>query len=143
MIAELTQDLLNKLSTVTELQGRVGTQLGGTDTDAALIETPIPFSWILFNGSTPLETNGGNGRKYAVNRVEFVVLLAIEYGLELEQDFITYQLSLIDKAVGAVHASEEVNYSGLWEFTGCNLHSVYPNRLVYQLGFSANGHYTF
>lgn len=143
MIAELTQDLISKLNSVTELTGKVGAQLGGTDTDSAMVETPIPFAWVLFNNMVPLETNANNGRKYAINQVEFVVILAIDYGLDQETDFISDQLSLIDKAVGAVHASKEVNYSGLWEFTGCSLQTVYPNRLIYQLGFSANGHYTF
>lgn len=143
MIAELTQDLVNKLDSVTELTGKVGTQLGGTDTDAAMVEAPIPFAWVIFNNIVPLENTAHNGRKYAVNQVEFVVILAIDYGLDQETDFISDQLSLIDKAVGAVHASTEVTYSGLWEFTGCSLHTVYPNRLIYQLGFSANGHYTF
>jgi len=143
MIAELMTDIISKLNSVTELQNKVGAQLGGTDTDAAMSDAPVPFAWVLFNNGVPLESNLHNGRNYAINQLEFVVLLAIEYGVATEEDFILNHLSLIDKAVGAVHASEEVTYAGLWEYTGCALHATYPNRLIYQLGFSANGHYTF
>ncbi len=143
MISELITDLIAKLNSVPELTNKVGAQLGGTDTDAAMVEAPVPFAWVLFNNAAPIDSQMHNGRKYAINQVEFVVMLAIEYGLDTEEDFILNHLSLIDKAVGAVHASEEVTYAGLWEFTGVFLHATYPNRLIYQLGFSANGHYTF
>lgn len=143
MIAELITDLISKLNDIPELTDKVGAQLGGTETDAAMMEAPVPFAWVLFNNAAPLTSEMHNGRKYAINQVEFVVMLAIDYGLAEEDDFITNHLSLIDKAVGAVHASDEVTYAGLWEFTGVFLHATYPNRLIYQLGFSANGHYTF
>lgn len=141
MIYELTNDIINKLNTVPELVGKVGARVGGTDTDIAMVEAPIPFAWVLYSTSSPETNEMSNGRNYLIIQNDFVVILAIDYGSDItDSEFMQNSLSLIDKAVRAVHASEEVIYSGKWQYTGASLHTVYPNRLIYQLGFSVNGH---
>jgi hypothetical protein len=140
MIAELTKDLIAKLNTVTEFQGRVGTQTGGTDTDNQMSEAPIPFAWVIFSGSTPREPEQSGAKKYLQADNHFIAIIAFSYGDSSDDDFAEDQLSLIDKCIVAVHSSTELSNAGLWQYNGCDLHTVYPNRLVYQLSFTAVGH---
>jgi hypothetical protein len=141
MIAELTQDLINKLNTVPDFGGRVGAQVGGTDTDSTMAEAPIPFAWVIFANSNPQSTDQNNGRKYLVTENNFIVIIVFEYaGVMTDTTFIEEKLVLIDKCVEAVHASNEIPNAGLWQYNGVDLYKVYSNRLVYQLNFTAVGH---
>ncbi len=142
MIAELTQDLINKLLTVTDFNGRVGAQVGGTNTDATMAEAPVPFAWVIFANDNPQDTaNANNGRKYLVTENNFIVVIVFDYSGDMtDTSFIQSKLSLIDKCKEAVHASAELSNAGLWQYTGCDLFKVYSDRLVYQLGFTAVGH---
>lgn len=141
MITELFEDLISKLSAIPDLQGRVGAQVGGTDTDTTMMEAPVPFAWVLFANNLPQTNEANNGKNYLISSNNFIVLLVIKYSSEMtDDDFLHTHMKLIDECVTTVHSSSELNYAGLWQYTGCDLHSVFPDRLVYQLGFSANGH---
>jgi hypothetical protein len=139
MIKELMQDLQTKLTTVAALSGKVGFQLGGTDTDPNLTETPLPYAWIIFGGKTPGGQEQGSGHRWRIDAYTFHVILAIGYGMT-DVNFLT-KLKIVEDAAQAVAGTSAISNTDLWEDVGAELKSVYPNRLVYQLSFSINGHH--
>lgn len=140
MIAEITQDLINKLLTVTEFQGRVGAQVGGTSTDATMVDAPIPYAWVVFANSSPLGNEGSHGRNYLQVEYNFTVIVVIDYAEMDDNDFIGTKLLILDKCVEAVHAAPSIDNFDKWQFSGADLFKTYPNSMVYQLGFSAVGY---
>lgn len=138
MIKELLNDLLVKLDSVPELTGKVGFQVGGTETDPTLSETPVPFGWIVFGGFTP-ETPE-RGAQYRITNYAFNLILVIGYGT-LDEDFLSDHIPIIENCAQAVAGTQGNNFTDLWEVNDCELKAVYPNRLVYQVSFGINGHH--
>jgi|APFre7841882793_1041355.scaffolds.fasta_scaffold00463_5 hypothetical protein len=138
MISNLLQDLLDKLNSVEALTDKVGFQVGGTENDPTLSEAPIPFGWVVFGGSTPLAPE--RGATYRITTYEFNLILVVGYGLT-DVDFLTNHIQLIEDTAQAVSGTPGNEYTDLWEFGGAELKGVYPNRLVYNLSFSINGHH--
>lgn len=139
MIGELAQNLINSISTVTALGGRVGAVVGGTATDPTMSEAPVPFAWVIFGGDEPMNDAEG-GQKYQRVRYNFSVVVAIEYGLS-EADFMNEQLAVLEEIQMAVRGTQGHNYSDLWQYEGQELQTVFPNRLVYNMHFSIIGHH--
>lgn len=139
MIGELAQDLINKISTVSALGGRVGAVVGGTDTDPTMSEAPVPFAWVVFGGDQPVN-DIENGKRYQQIKYSFNVVCAISYG-QLEADLINNQLAVLEAIQMAVRGTQGHKYSDLWEYEGQELQTVYPSRLVYSMNFSTIGHH--
>lgn len=138
MIGELAQDLINKISTVAALGGRVGAAVGGTETDPTMSEAPVPFAWVIFGGDNPQAPE--NGQKYQQVQYNFSVVVAIDYGVS-EADLINNQFAVLEAIQMAVRGTQGHNYSDLWNYEGQELQTVFPNRLVYNLAFSIIGHH--
>jgi len=134
MIKDVTSDLVEKLSTVTALGGRVAASLGGTEADPTLALIEVPAAWVVFIGSV---NTAERDQRFQLMRLNYSVVLVLEYGAG-ESDFIDTQLKLIDDASQAVRGTKVAGADNLvWSFDGANLISVNPDRVVYQLQFSA------
>lgn len=138
MIGELAQDLINKISTVTALGGRVGAVVGGTESDPTMSDAPVPFAWVIFGGDTPNVPE--SGQKYQIVQYNFSVIVTIEYG-QPEADLLTNQFAVLEAIQMAVRGTQGHNNSDLWNYEGQELQTVFPNRLVYNMDFSINGHH--
>lgn len=139
MIGELAQNLINSISTVTALGGRVGAVVGGTATDPTMSEAPVPFAWVVFGGDQPVG-DIENGKYYQQIKYSFSVVCAIEYG-QSETDLLTSQLSVLEAIQMAVRGTQGHKHSDLWEYEGQELQTVFPSRLVYNMQFSIIGHH--
>ena len=139
MITELTQDLINKITTVPALQNRVGAAVGGTSSDPTMAQAPVPYVWIIFGGSSPTGDTQ-NGRKYRQEQYLFNVVVGISYGTT-EDDLLVNQLPILEQVQQAVAGLNPYKYADLWEFQGVNLAKITADRMIYQLEFSVIGHH--
>jgi len=139
MIKELTQDLINKIATVTSLTGKVGAVVGGTATDPTMAEAPVPFCWVTFGGDHPINDTEV-GKLYQQVAYNFAVIAVIQYG-QLEADFLNDSLKILEDIPAAVRGTEAYKYADLWEYSGSELKSILPDRLIYQFNFTIVGHH--
>ena len=140
MISDLVKDLINKISTVTALGGRVGAVVGGTETDPTMSEAPVPFAWVVFGGDTPMNDSEG-GQAYRRVKYNFTVVSAIGYGVT-EQDMFDNCIPVLESIQNAVSGTQGDNkYVDLWKYEGQELQAVFPTRLVYHINFSIIGHH--
>lgn len=140
MISDLVKDLINRISAVTALGGRVGAAVGGTETDPTMSEAPVPFAWVVFGGDTPMNDDD-HGTHYRRVRYNFTVVTAISYGIT-EQDMFDISLPVLEDIQNAVSGTQGDNkYVDLWRYEGQDLQAVFPNRLVYHINFSIIGHH--
>ena len=139
MISELTQDLINKIKSVPALQGRVGAAVGGTEADPTMANAPLPYSWVIFGGSTPTGESMSDGPKqYWIVQYQFTIVTGIAYGVS-ESDLLDNQLPVLEAIEKAVAGTKAFKYADLWEFQGADLAKIDPDRMIYQLKFSVNG----
>jgi hypothetical protein len=138
MIDIYTNDLVSKLKTVTALGENVAASMGGTEADPALALIAVPAAWVVFSG---MQNTGPDHQRFQLMRLNYSVVLILGYGAG-EVDFVDTQLKLIDDASQAVRGTI-VNDEGskVWGYDGCTLISVNPDRVVYQLNFSADAAY--
>lgn len=139
MITELTQDLINKIISVPQFQNRVGAAVGGTENDPTLAKAPLPYSWVIFEGSQPVNAEEG-GSKYRLVRYGFTAIVGIAYGVS-DQDLLTNQLPIFEAVEQAVSGTEAHKMASLWEYHGVELTKIDPDRMVYRMHFSAIGHF--
>jgi phage gp37-like protein len=139
MISTYTTDLVEKLKTVTTFGGRVAATLGGSEADPALAMVDTPAAWVVFSG---MQNTDRRGERFQLMRLNFDVVLIIEYGSG-EDDFVNTQLQLIDDASQAVRG-EIVADTGTarWAYESCRVISINPDRVIYQLNFSADAAYS-
>jgi hypothetical protein len=138
MIGELAQDLINRVTTVPALQGRVGAAVGGTENDPTMAEAPTPFAWVIFANSHPVGDTQ-NGKRYRQEQYHFSVMLAISYGDEI--NLLTTSLPILESIAQAVSGNQGQPHSDLWEYHGADLTHIQQDRLVYNLTFSIIGHF--
>jgi len=55
----LSADLVTKLLTVPEFEGRVGLSLGGRGADPNLLKAPIPLAWPVMEGCKGIDPPSG------------------------------------------------------------------------------------
>lgn len=139
MIKELLSDLINKISTVSDLGNRVGAVVGGTATDPTMSEAPVPFCWVIFGGSNFDGVEQDKGQSYQLMTYVYVAEVILEYG-SAEADFLSDSIDLLEAIPAAVRGKSSVANCKNWEFDGCELKSILADRIVYQLNFSVTGY---
>lgn len=138
MISALVKDLINKVSTVPALSGKVGAVLGGTEIDPTMSEIQVPFAWVVFGGDTPMNDDD-QGMPFQRIRYHFSVVTAIGYGVD-EQEVLDVNLPVLQAIQSAVTGTRGLtNKPDLWKYEGKDLNAVFPNRLVYHINFSIIG----
>jgi hypothetical protein len=139
MIGDLTKNLINTISTVTALSGRVGAKVGGTGTDPTMSEAPVPFAWVIFGGDNPVGDTE-NGKNYQQILYTFTVVVVISYETT-ETDLLDNKFAVLEDIQTAVRGTQGHIYSDLWKYEGQELQEIYPSRLVYQQTYSIIGHH--
>jgi hypothetical protein len=139
MISELTQDLINKIKSVPALENKVGAAVGGTEADPTMANAPLPYSWVIFGGSTPTgDSLQDGGQQYWLTQYQFTIVTGIAYG-STEADLLNNQLPVLEAIEKAVAGTKAFKYAGLWEFQGADLAKIDTDRMIYQIKFSVDG----
>lgn len=139
MIDLYTNDLVEKLKAVPAFGGRVGATLGGTEADPTLSNIEVPAAWVVFSG---LQNRDQRDRRYQMMDMSFRVVVMLDYG-NGESDFVDTQLKLIDDASQAVRGEIVADTGSMvWNFDGASIVSINPDRIVYELSFSAPAAYS-
>lgn len=140
MISELTQDLINKIKSVSAFENRVGAAVGGTEADPTMSGAPLPFAWVIYGGSQPTGEMREGGKVYRETSYLFNVTIGIGYGDEA--DLLNTYLPVLEATQQAVAGSNSgVSNAGLWEYQGDQFELVTVDRMVYTLRFSIVGYH--
>lgn len=130
----ITQDLVDKVKTVSALNNRVGLAVGGTDIDPINRDLPRPAAWVVFTGIPVIDGSAITTQNVSVTYTYDVKVL-IDYGKESK--LIATDLPLLETIVDTVKGSE---ISGLpyhtWSFNGMFMESLDPDRMVWILNLS-------
>jgi hypothetical protein len=135
MIAELAQDLMSKISTVTQLGGRIGMVAAGGMTDPSMKTVPMPACWVMFESDSPTYLVPD----MADTDILFSVALMVSYTDQL--DLINNQIPTIEAIARSVSGKESTQSSIRWQYQGAQLVDVFTDRLVYELKFMASASY--
>lgn len=133
MIAELAQDLITNLKTVTALNNRVGLAVGGRTIDPLMEKVIKPACWVIYMGDETInETDEGQCVLYT--RMNFVVKVLVDYASEL--DLITNQYPILENIISAVNATTGPIGSKKWKYEGQSVDEIASNRLVFDQRYS-------
>jgi hypothetical protein len=137
MIAELAQDLINKIKTVTVLGDRIGMAAAGGATDPSMASVPLPAAWLLFESDSIEVTYQG-----PVQDITYNFSLALHVSYSSQSDLINNQLPTIETIARSVSGKDSTSSASKWHYQGAQLVDVYNDRLVYELSFMVQASYT-
>lgn len=143
MINEVTTSLVDVITTVPALAGRVGTTLGGGEADPTLTSIAVPAAWVVFEGAQ--DNSSGDGKsaadgKYQRLLLTYRVVIVLRYG-EGEAD-LKNQLQTIEDVATAVRGQNPLDFGATpWQFQGCSLLAIETDRISYQLTFQTLAHF--
>jgi len=133
-IGLISQDLVDKLKTVTEFQSRVGLAVGGTEIDPMNRDLPRPASWPVFTGIQIVDSSAPAPENVSV-QYTYVVKILTDY--DTEANLISVHLPLLEKTIETVKGT---NINGLgfhsWSYNGMSMESLDADRMVFVLNFS-------
>ena len=141
MIAEFATDLVTKIGTVPELTGKVGTAVGGTDVDPLMLQAPVPFAFVVFNGDQSLDEQP-DGRKYQLVKYNFMVGIHQEYATTpgFQATMLSTTYPLLDDVRKAIHGTGCGSKTILlWEYGGQDLIYQDQGRQIYIQQYSIIG----
>ena len=138
MIAEFTQNLVDKLKAVPALSGRVGLALAGGPNDTAMQNAPLPAAWVRFDGAYPMDTDI-NGNLCEDIVFEFTALLMISY--KTDGELINTSLPVLDACAQAVSGHDSTDFGLRWKYQGAQLVDIFSDRLVYEVRFAVSSSY--
>jgi hypothetical protein len=134
MIAEIAQDLVDKVSSVPALTGKVGTAIGGTNTDPLMLQAPVPFAFVVFGNDNVLDTQP-DGRKYQLVRYNFMVGIHQEYATTSgwQATMMSTSFPLLEAVRAAVNGKfgPQANTNLRWEYNGQDLIYQDQGRQIY------------
>ena len=134
MISEFAQDLVNRISTVSALTGKVGTAVGGTNADPLMLQAPVPFAFVVFNNDVGMD-GSPDGRKYQLVRYHFMVGIHQEYATTpgWQTTMMNTSFPLLEAVRAAING--KLGPSGLtnlrWEYGGQDLIFQDQGRQIY------------
>lgn len=139
-ISELTEDLVEKISTISSLNDRVGTNVGGTEIDPYVIDGETPFCWVVFDGDG---TNDTEKRGYGSQRIiyTFAVAVVLEYSDQTHMLQTNYPL-LESIIAGIRNTTPNINgINSSWIYDGQRLVGTIPQkgRIIYEQYYSIFG----
>ena len=143
MIAEITEHLVQQISTVPALAGSTGTTIGGTEADPTMTTIPVPAMWVVFESAQDASQNDGktgSDSRYQRLVLTYRAVLVLQYG-QGEAD-LNLQLKMIEDVAAAVRGTTPLDYGATpWAYQGCSLMSVETDRIVYSMSFQTSAHY--
>lgn len=133
MIADFTQDLIDRVSAVPVLAGKVGTMISGTDLDPLMLQAPAPFAYIIFSGDDPV--NGEQaGRKYQQVKLVFTVAVFQDYTDVTK--LMTEVFPTLDAVAASVRGYIGTSTNLIWKYEGQRLTLRGQGRIVYEQQYS-------
>lgn len=134
-IPGLAQDLYDKLNAMPSLAGKVGLTSGGKGNDPALTQMPLPGAWAVFRALEATDPSIAINPRVQTMQCKFSVMLFIAYGTQ--SDLIATQYPIFVEVVKAIRGTEAPNETR-WHFDNANVIMINPDRLGYELAFSAS-----
>lgn len=130
----IAADLVAKLKTVPELEGRVGLAVGGTDIDPINRDLKRPACWAVFTGLQVLDDSQISTQ--SVSTVySFVVKILIDYGTE--SDLVGVHFPLLETIVESVKGTEITDLPfHSWSFNGLVMESLDADRQVWTMSLT-------
>lgn len=138
MIAELAQDLINKVKTVPALANNVGLASAGGPSDPSMSTAPLPSAWLLFESDSVTNTDI---RGQLPEDIVFNFTLAVMISYTDQDDLINTQLPTIEAIARSVSGKDSTNFALRWKYQGAQLVDVFTDRLVYELKFMVSATY--
>lgn len=139
-ISDLTQDLADKISIISAINGRVGTNVGGTAVDPYVIDGEVPFAWIIFDGDG---TDDTEKRGYGSQRVVYSFAVAVVLDYADQTHMLNTNYPLLESIIAAIRFTNPgVNgINGNWIYDGQRLVATVPERkrIVYEQYYSIFG----
>lgn len=138
MIAELAQDLINKILTVPSLENRVGLASAGGPTDPSMATVPLPSAWLMYEGDSVISSSVRGNIPEDIN---YSFSLSVMVSYKDQADLINIQLPTIEAIARSVSGRDSTNSALRWKYQGAQLVDVFTDRLVYELKFMVSGTY--
>jgi phage gp37-like protein len=137
MIAEMTQDLIDKLKEIAPnpfgtTPTRVGLAVGGKNSDPMMVKVDRPAAWVMFVGDENIDPTERKITCNPVVRHNFIVKIIIDY--TTESDILAEQYPILDAVRTAIHASTGVKGS-TWRYDGQQLEEL-TDRMIYEQRYS-------
>lgn len=142
MIAEITQDLVDKINTVVALTGNVGVALGGTGIDPMNVQRPCPWAIVAFDGDEGLGTSADGGKLYQQTILHFYVMIVQDYATtdNWEGTMMATSFPLLDSVITALHGKLcAPTFSSNWLYNGQALHTQDSGKLIFVQHYSVVG----
>jgi phage gp37-like protein len=130
MLAELAQDLVDKLKTVSGLESRVGLAVGGREGDPLMTKVALPAAWVVYRGDEAIDDTT-RGRCVATVRTTFIVKVLVEYKSGL--DLTSVQFPLVESIIKTINGTKPTGLLTTtgWKYEGQTIDEIETNRLVY------------
>ena len=138
MIAELAQNLIDKVKTVASLGNRVGMAAAGGITDPSMKSVPLPAAWLLFEGDA---VDGGGNNGHRSEDINFRFTLAVMVSYRDQTDLINTPLPTLEAIARSVSGKDSTDFALRWSYQGAQLVDVFDDRLVYELSFMVSASY--
>lgn len=138
MIAELAQDLIDKIKTVSALDNRVGMAAAGGATDPTMKTVPLPAVWLMYEGEGPVSQDLRGSLAEDVE-VRFTAAVMISY--KSQSDLLNNQLPVLEAIARSVSGKDSTQFALRWKYQGAQLVDIFDDRLVYELSFMVSTSY--
>jgi hypothetical protein len=137
MIAELAQDLIDKIKAVPALGNRVGMAAAGGATDPSMASVPLPAAWLLYEGDSSEADYFSPVQDMTYN---FSLALMVSY--TDQTSLINNELPTIEAVARSVSGKDSISSASKYVYQGATLVDVFNDRLVYSLSFMVRASYT-
>ena len=126
-ITTISQDLIDRLKTVTEYSGRVGMAVGAKDIDPINRDLPRPAAWAIYVGDD-MDTENLLNPCASSLAMNFVVKILVDY--DNDTGLIDTHLPLLHTTTVAIHGESPVA-GAKWAYLGQGLEELTPDRMVW------------
>jgi len=131
-IALISQDIVDRLKTVSEFNNRVGLAVGGKDIDPFNRDLQRPAAWAVYVGDDNESETTMNPCSSLI-RLNFIVKILVDYGTEAA--LISTHLPLLHTTVSAIQGGEPIKGSK-WVYEGQGLEAIEPERTIWAQQYS-------
>jgi hypothetical protein len=147
MIADIAEDLVERVTSVAGFEGRAGLAIGGRGADPAMTKIPLPAAWIMFGKDQVDESPYGSSQSGGCGglipngeNIQLVFSVVIYVPYLSQDDLLTAQFPLLESVIKAVRGDGLAAPSGnRWRYIGQKLAMVYPDRLAYEQHYTIDG----
>lgn len=136
-IAQLMQDIKERVKAAPLLNGRAGTAAGGRAADPTMRKATLPFAWIVYVGNSTRSARPGLPVTPITHSV--IVKVAVPYGTETELETISWPtLEQVIEQVTNTPIPAVAGACTRWTYEGTSMEEL-DDRLVYEQRYSVQG----